>query len=632
MHKNRRLTVLFSTLMLVSLGCNFVGQLFGSQGSGRREVSHEPPTLPAPPKPASAPQGTPDERAVYFADQLASGENRLAGWMGLYDALGVPVIDQDGTPLGSTGDDPIGPRYWQVWYASGLDLPGRGIPLSDAGRLIGAGLPQMDSATLGSVLLDDVRLAAQSEEPQVRLAGAFVRERVLRGPSHADVLDSAVTPETAVIDLPTVQLIGWMVMRRALFQSASEASVPSGPSLVDYRPGPPQRLLVQPNQATPCKETLGDKDVTYWMKWMIKKGFGSGVQLPGMEKPFAGVIERVLKALGTTKEAIGKVRNFISWANVFTSALTFAMQLTALDIDALQDPDPLVRTKGTSDGNEGETVWRLSYDLGKLPDGNKLGPCLLSYVAGFLGTTFSFPPGGRIAGAELKFVGGAGFPDLVLFGNYRQLRQDTNANGEATLSVIGRAQKRQLPDSATPIDKEFSIIVSAQPEAVTGNTLANIFFGGLFFGVAPSPARALTPLIDILKTFHYDLGEHVFRLTDWALPGYRAAGQDEVARFSGVVCSLEQPFTITKIWPGGLVTYQFTPSSPQAGTFSISGSFQEVIISGEGTYEVFGSEDYPGLLQQTHECYQVPGYPTYCKEKQFPIGLVPLDTAECGQP
>jgi hypothetical protein len=87
----------------------------------------EAPSLPDAPKPASIASGAPQNQASAFADIVASTnrDTRLAGWLGVYDALGIPVISQNGMPIGSTGNDPIGPRFWQLWYASGLDLPRR---------------------------------------------------------------------------------------------------------------------------------------------------------------------------------------------------------------------------------------------------------------------------------------------------------------------------------------------------------------------------------------------------------------------------------------------------------------------------------------------------------------------------
>ena len=67
----------------------------------------------------------------------------------------LPMADSAGyrrfarAALTSTGDDPIGPRYWNLWYTSGLDQPGRGIPLTNAGRLIAVGTPGVDGIYFG---------------------------------------------------------------------------------------------------------------------------------------------------------------------------------------------------------------------------------------------------------------------------------------------------------------------------------------------------------------------------------------------------------------------------------------------------------------------------------------------------
>src|SRR6266404_9210911 len=211
------LAVVFSLMMI--LGCNFSTKL----SQHRQAVSTVAPDLPAPPKIASVNKGTPEQQAIYFADLLVSPITRLAGWLSLYDALGIPVLGQNGTSLGSTGDDPIGPRYWQLWYASGLDKNRRGIPLRDAGRLIAAGSPELDGRTFGPALLNDLRFAIKSSDPQVRLMGMFVRERIKRWPSHLDIADASVTPEKAIVDLPTLQMIVWIVTRAAIFQAASSS-------------------------------------------------------------------------------------------------------------------------------------------------------------------------------------------------------------------------------------------------------------------------------------------------------------------------------------------------------------------------------------------------------------------------
>ena len=638
MHKNHPFTVLLSTLLILSLACSTIGQLFANQNSGKREVSSEPPTLPAPPKPLSATQGTPDEQAVYFAEQLTSGENRLAVWMGLYDALGIPVIGQDGMPLGSTGDDPIGPRFWQMWYSSGLDLPGRGIPLQDVGRLFANGLPDMDGTGFGAMLLDDLRLAAQSNDPHVRLMGQFVRERVLRGPSHVDILDDAVTPDTAVIDIPTVQLISWIIIRSALFQVASQASVPGEPiTYVDYHPRPAAQLGPQIN----CNDLPGaGSDAVAWHKWIINK-VGGGLQLPGMtdEMALPSFVELVVGKVATgTADKIEKITKLsgkmLGFLNVITSAISLILQLQAMEIDVTMEPNPLVRTHYTSNGNEATIALRLYTDPKGRPDGDELESCLSSYFLNALGVSFGFPTEGNIPGAEIVIEGGKGIPDLVLI-NESRMRFTTKTDGQVTFKLIGRAQKKTIPKSAPPVYKEFSIIVSAQPEEAGLGSMANIFFGGL--GGLGGASAFLSSLIDVLKTFHYDMGEKVLPLTDWETPGYRASGQDKVGKgeWSGVVCSFDQPFTLTVTGDKPpAFPYEFVPTSPQAGTISIDVTWETLhwIYSGTYTVQGAGTEEL-SIVGQVDGCaIYTPNGSSVCRPVSFHIDLVPLDTNECGQP
>src|SRR5688572_14800127 len=98
--------LLIVLLLIFALGCNSFTRYFRD----KRTLSSVPPALPAPPRLAPMIKGSPEQQAIYFADLLDSPDTRLTGWLGLYDALGIPVVGQDGISLGSTGDDPIGPR------------------------------------------------------------------------------------------------------------------------------------------------------------------------------------------------------------------------------------------------------------------------------------------------------------------------------------------------------------------------------------------------------------------------------------------------------------------------------------------------------------------------------------------
>ncbi|MBE3144522.1 MAG: hypothetical protein IMZ61_11455, partial [Planctomycetes bacterium] len=232
----------------------------------------------------------------------------------------------------------------------------------------------------------DLRLAAQSNSPQVRLLGLFVRERVLRGPSHVDVLDAAVTPDTAVIDIPTVQLISWVIIRSALFQTASQASVPGDSIfLVDYHPQPAAQLGPEIH----CSDLPGAGSTpAAWHNFWINK-VGGGLQLPGMTKEMAlpSFVELVVGKMATgTADRIEKVTKLsgkmLGFLKVLTSAISLILQLQAMEIDANMEPisfvlkdrrdsATLARNLGqysyyttifsNGDGSEVLGIWRLAF-------------------------------------------------------------------------------------------------------------------------------------------------------------------------------------------------------------------------------------------------------------------------------
>ena len=544
MKLKRSIHCLISITLILSLtlGCGFLDGLVGTSVPNQdvpgqtgvpggqiqyRQVSPIPPLLPAPPIPASAPQTTPDEQALYFADQLASGNDHLAVWMGLYDTLGIPLISEEGSPLGNTGEDPIGPRFWTMWYTSGLDLPGRGIPLEDVGRLFANALPDMDGTGFGAMLLDGLRQAAQSNNPQVRLLGLFVRERILRGPSHVDIMDASITPDTAVIDMPTVQLISWVIIRNVLFLTGSQASVPGDSiTMIDYQP----RSTSQLGPSIRCSELPGAGSTPVaWHNWIINK-IGGGFQLPGMTdemafKPFVEIVAEKLATSGSVErmEKIVKVSGkMLGFLNVITSALSLILQLQAMEIDVRMDPTPLIRTHYTSNGNEATVELELYTDPKGRPDGDELESCLSSYFLNAVGVSFGFPTAGPIPGAEIDVEAGKGIPDLVLI-NESRMRFFTGKDGRVSFHVIGKAQTQTIPDDAPAVDKEAIIRLRAQPEEAGLGSMANIFFGGLGI-ITGGAAGFLSSLIDVLKTFTYDMGEKALPVTDWGTQEFLIEG------------------------------------------------------------------------------------------------------------
>jgi hypothetical protein len=107
--------------------------------------------------------------------------------------------------------------------------------------------------------------------------------------------------------------------------------------------------------------------------------------------------------------------------------------------------------------------------------------CFLSWMAELFGATAKLPASEPIVGAEVVIRGGEGINVYVQLEDVeragvvirpaQQLHQATNADGQVFLGVEGMR-----------ISRAFSFHVSAQPEAVTAETLIEVFLSGLEFG------------------------------------------------------------------------------------------------------------------------------------------------------
>ena len=363
----------------------------------------------------------------------------------------------------------------------------------------------------------------------------------------------------------------------------------------------------------------------------MNKVIGGGVQLPGMTKAFSGLIEQFQKYSMASEKTIEKTSAAITKLNAISVLITLLLQIAAMEIEPKQIPDPLERTKSTSRGKDGKIELQLYSAPDKIPDGDKLGACMGSVLLNAFGISFSFPPKGPIAGAEMTVSGGVGFPDLVLFNSEgtNSMRRWTDKSGVAEYKLFGAPQKRQIPETAKEQMKEFSVHVKAQPEEAGLNSMLNIFFGGLTFGVAPGKAAGFGSAIDIAKTFQYDMGEYYFNLKDWKQQGYRASGQDGPVVYSGVICSLEKPFEITGTHPLYLYPFKFVPSSATAGTASYRVKWKLMSAEGSGSYTVEGADsDTPRIVWQSKSTATIPVI-QLSGSGPMTFNLVPLETDEC---
>ena len=319
------------------------------------------------------------------------------------------------------------------------------------------------------------------------------------------------------------------------------------------------------------------------------------------------------------------------------------MQVSSLTLDASQDPDPLERNKLSSEGAGKSTVitWAVRMDNGNLPDGSKKLACAATAILNFLGVGFSFPPEGSLPGVDVTFKGHAGFGQgLDVAGSFvtldaGELTKTTDQSGVTTTTVTAKAQKRDFPDSAKPVLREFSIDVAAQVEPENANSLFNVFFDGF---TASDALGVGSGAIDIAKTLHWDLGEQTFRLRDWQA-GWKI---DQVLRgwtFTGIVCDTTKPFTLDAVLQADFRgTYSITPSGdgPIQWTFAgftDGGAFPLHSTGGGNIQTPENAEAVVHLANSGPLIADIPGVgPSQIPGVVLDEGdlvLVPLETDEC---
>jgi hypothetical protein len=592
----KKLLTIFLVLgiLTVSLGCNLItGAGTGLTKPPAAPLTEElptPPALPASPEPLHT-SGSPEEQAVKLAEsirQAPDNQSRLAAWLGVYTAFGIPVLDETGKSLNGTGDDPLGAPYWSIWYASGMDFPRRGMTLVDAGKILTVRKDITYDSNGGKILLDDLQQAVQSTDPQARLLGLFMQARIASASAGKDLSQASAAPEQLIIDPASVNLLNWLLIRSSMLGLAKteKAAALKDTAMVSYviysvsdsGAGKPR-----------CAEMFGSEDTTAAVNYFIDK-FHNGISLPGTTL-LPGMNETVLKQLGVPAAKVDKISSFMGRANAVAQLLNLYMQIHALQVDGEMDTvGGLERTKTTSDGKRSTITWHLYYDKEKVPDGNELWACMTSFLSKATGVSVSIPPSEAISGADIIFKPGKNIPEKVLIDSENtNFRITTDSSGKADLKLIGRAQKKTLPDNAPEMNDTFTLTVSAQPEGITADSIGGMFWDSLSFWVKPGPSSAVAPVIDLIKTMTFDLGEWEFGLIDWSSQSFQIVGGLDDWQTNTAVCNIMEPFTLT----GGGFTMKF--SGGLSGTYTYTGPFS---ASGTGTYTISlpDGAGYPGTM------------------------------------
>ena len=111
--------------------------------------------------------------------------------------------------------------------------------------------------------------------------------------------------------------------------------------------------------------------------------------------------------------------------------------------------------------------------------------------------------------------------------------------------------------------------------------------------------------------------------------GYRASGQAGDVTYSGLVCDLNQPFTVIGKHPLSDFVFNFVPAGPAAGTMSFVWSWKVITGKGNGSYTVEGVDtDNPRIQLQVSSSASFP-FGAASGGGDTTIHLTPLTTGDC---
>jgi hypothetical protein len=114
--------------------------------------------------------------------------------------------------------------------------------------------------------------------------------------------------------------------------------------------------------------------------------------------------------------------------------------------------------------------------------------------------------------------------------------------------------------------------------------------------------------------------------------GYRATGQTADTKYSGVICSLEKPFTVTGTNAAMTYPFMFDPQSATNGNVSFQATTSPPIsATGSGTYKIEGTAPESLHIVMTMGSVAVTAVGTQSGGSSMRIDLVPLESGECSQ-
>jgi hypothetical protein len=179
------------------------------------------PVIPAAPVPLKT-RGPALSRAQELAESSKAGSKTAeAAWLSAYDLARIPVFSDEGKPIGTTGDDPLGSARWQVWMSAD---GGNGTRLTDAMKIAAVSskgpISEESAKELARFFVEDLRSARDSHDNVAVFTAEFLDAKLQQAGTPFSLFDDRLELETAHVDSATNQFIGWLITRQTAFAMA----------------------------------------------------------------------------------------------------------------------------------------------------------------------------------------------------------------------------------------------------------------------------------------------------------------------------------------------------------------------------------------------------------------------------
>jgi len=568
--------------MLFSFGCSFVTPLPSSQNTPSQDIptSQVPANLPEP-APINSAQALENVATVIYS-ALADGQTLNSYIDGVMTSFGVPALGEADIALAEERYSQGLPLLFLPQVAEMADAYNDGGYVSLDAFIAAANNQGAKQQGTNEPLTREYltqkfgEYAGKAQYEAGQVLPAFVlalgRERTTRFPTeNPDPLwgDGLLDPLQLTLLLYSISYSG---AGRLSAQSSLTAAVAYQDVEVSF--------VRDPVQAPP-KAGVAQKDrVKDWIKDQIAD------QVTGEVQDFVEV-------------PLGEIE--ASQVSICASLLLYGHKL-----EVKNTPNLLYH-------KDGEKPWTTQVDITLTFQDDYWGNYLqidrwvLENLAGC-----DLPHQGPVEGKPLKWSVSDG---LNGHGNFNVIPSQTNGMGQASASW------QTVPETTPKSQRGFH----NQRDAV-GAIIVRA--GSLVPGWS-----GLERIVGLLRDTG-NTGDAPLTVIYYIPPGYKVTGQEgqQQVTYSGLICDLEKPFTLTASTNWWEMIFELTPASPQAGSFTVTGTHYDVgTYAGEGTYTVSSvNEQLSQLtlnfttLTETTSLGVITVTPS-----PYHVDLIPLATREC---